>query len=397
VTPSARSRTPARGKTTAVDPSAAPTAIDVRSLPPYLGQHHAREDLAALLEAGRLPPALILHGPAGVGKMTLARRLAALLLDPDATPEMKRRLEPATTGRVAELLAGGSHPDLHAISKHRCADSRITALRDRKQTNIPLDLLRELMLGGEVDGARFESPVQRSPYLGHAKVFLIDEAELLDNTGQNALLKTLEEPPPATWIVLVVTERARLLPTIRSRCHQVAFQALSDEEVGTWLDRRSPAPSGDLRRWLLDFADGSPGRAQLAIEAGLIDWQRTLEEPFEQVAAGGTSADLADAMTSLVKAFAEARVKSDPKASKEAANRLGSRLVLGLLGRWIGRRLVEAARHGEVEATERWATWLDRLDLADQHVGANVGLSHAFADLAAAWAGQPAAATRGRR
>lgn len=373
-----------------------PSAIDVRSMAPYLGQAHARADLGALLEAGRLPPALVLHGPAGVGKMTLARRIAALLLDPDATAEMKRRLEPPTSGRIAELLAAGSHPDLHPISKHRCADSRIASLRDRKQTNIPLDLLRELMLGGDVDGAKFESPVQRSPYMGHAKVFLIDEAELLDATGQNALLKTLEEPPPATWIMLVVTERARLLPTIRSRCHQVGFQRLGDEELGTWLDRRAPAPSGDLRRWLIEFADGSPGRAQLALDAGLVDWQQTLEGPFGQVVAGGASAELADAMTGLVKSFAESRVKADPKASKEAANRLGCRLVLGLMGRWIGDRLARCARAGDVEGAEGWASWLDRLELADRHVAANVSLPHAFADLAAAWSGCPIAVGSGR-
>lgn len=395
MTPTTRTSKSPRGKAAAAAPVAG--TIDVRSMPPYLGQRHACADLGSLLEAGRLPPALVLHGPAGVGKMTLARRIAALLLDPEATAEMKRRLEPATTGRVAELLAGGSHPDLHPISKHRCADSRIASIRDRKQTNIPMDLLRELMLGGEVDGARFEAPVQRTPYLGHAKVFLIDEAELLDATGQNALLKTLEEPPPSTWIILVVTERARLLPTIRSRCHQVAFQRLSDEELGTWLDRRDPAPKGELRRWLVEFADGSPGRAQLALEAGLIEWQQHLEGPFEQVVAGGVSADLAEAMTNLVKGFADARVKSNPKASKEAANRLGSRLVLGLLGRWIGMRLAASAREGDVVATEAWAAWLDRLDLADRHVAANVSLPHAFADLAAAWAGSPVLAVRGSR
>jgi len=397
VTPSTRSRTAGRGRRSTDEVASGPGAIDVRSMPPYLGQRHAREDLGSLLEADRLPPALILHGPAGVGKMTLARRIAALLLDPEATPEMKRRLEPPTSGRIPELLAGGSHPDLHAISKHRCADSRIAALRERKQTNIPLDLLRELMLGGEVDGTRFESPVQRSPYLGHGKVFLVDEAELLDQMGQNALLKTLEEPPPRTWIVLVVTERSRLLPTIRSRCHQVGFAPLRDEDLEAWLDRRTPSPTGDARRWIVEFAAGSPGRAQLALDAGLLDWPGTLEDPFEAVVAGGASADLAEAMTSLVKGFAEARVKSDPKASKEAANRLGTRLVFGMLGGWIGDRLADCVRRDDVDSVEAWATWLDRLDLADRHIAANVSLPHAFADLAAAWAGRPIPTSRARR
>ncbi len=352
---------------------------------PILGQSRAIKDLSELLVADRVPSSLILHGPAGIGKMTTAKRLAALLLDPLADPASFERFEPPASGEVAELLAAGTHPDLHLIAKHRCADSQIAELRERKQTNIPIDLLRELMIGGNVGGATFDAAVQRTPFLGHGKVFLIDEAELLDSTGQNALLKVLEEPPSRTWIVLCVTDRTRLLPTIRSRCHQIALSPLDDAAMEAWFDALDPSPSGETRRWLSEFAEGSPGRALLAIEAGLLDWERELGPRFDQLASGGGGPGMPEAMAELVKGFSETQVKRDPKASKEAANRLASRMLLSILAARCRRRLGEAAAAGDFEATDRWAEWIDRLDLADRHLDANVSLVHALADLVAGW------------
>lgn len=352
---------------------------------PILGQSRALKDLSQLLVSGRVPSSLVLHGPAGIGKMTAAKRLAALLLDPSADRGAFERFEPPASGEVAELLAAGTHPDLHLIAKHRCADSQIAELRDRKQTNIPIDLLRELMIGGNVGGARFDAPVQRTPYLGHGKVFLIDEAELLDATGQNALLKVLEEPPPRTWIVLCVTDRTRLLPTIRSRCHQIAFSPLDGASMEAWFDGLEPSPAGDARRWLAEFAEGSPGRASLAIDAGLLDWERELGPRFDELASGRGAGGMPEAMSELVKGFSDAQVKRDPKASKEAANRLASRILLSILGARLRRRLGESAAAGDFDATERWSEWIDRLDLADRHLDANVSLLHALADLVAGW------------
>lgn len=352
---------------------------------PILGQARAITDLSELLVAGRVPSSLVLHGPAGIGKLTTAKRLAALLLDPAADRGSFERFEPPSTGEVAELLAAGTHPDLHLIAKHRCADSQVAELRERKQTNIPIDLLRELMIGGNVGGARFEAAVQRTPYLGHGKVFLIDEAELLDSTGQNALLKVLEEPPNRTWIVLCVTDRTRLLPTIRSRCHQIAFSPLDDRAMQDWFDGLEPSPAGESRRWLQEFAEGSPGRAMLAIEAGLLDWERELGPRFDDLASGRGGSGMPEAMSELVKGFSDAQVKRDPKASKEAANRLASRILLSILGARLRRRLAEAAAAGDLDETDRWSEWIDRLDLADRHLDANVSLLHALAGLVAGW------------
>jgi hypothetical protein len=90
-------------------------------------------------------------------------------------------------------------------------------------------------------------------------------------------------------------------------------------------------------------------------------------------------------MSELVKGFSDAQVKRDPKASKEAANRLASRILLSILGARLRRRLGESAAASDFDATERWSEWIDRLDLADRHLDANVSLLHALADLVAGW------------
>ncbi len=357
-----------------------------------LGQERAKADLQSLLLAGRLPPAMIFHGPAGVGKMTCARIVAGLLLDPEADASAIRRFAPPAGTEVARLLEAGSHPDLHWIAKQRCRDSQVPSLRDRKLTNIPVDLLRELMIGGMAGDIAFEPTVQRTPYLGHGKVFLIDEAEGLDATGQNALLKTLEEPPPRTWIVLCVTDRTRLLPTIRSRCHQVPFSPLGEEAMRRWLAGLPPSVPEATRAWLLDFAEGSPGRATLAVDADLMAWERAIREPFATLADEGRIDGFAAGMADLVKGFAEAQVKADPRASKEAANRLGAQLLLGMLARSLRTRLHGSIAADDADAAERWADWIERLELAERHLEANVNLLHALADLVAAWAERSPAA-----
>ena len=80
-----------------------------------------------------------------------------------------------------------------------------------------------------------DAPAYRKSVLGNGKVFIIDEAELMDNNGQNSILKTLEEPLE-TPIILVTSRPERLLPTVRSRCDHVRFGPLSDEDMRKWLD-----------------------------------------------------------------------------------------------------------------------------------------------------------------
>ncbi len=348
------------------------------------GQAHATAQLAQAIASGHMHHAWILHGPAGVGKCAAALECARLLLDGESSPAHIAAFKAPRETRVAELIDIDSHPDLHLIRKERADDSSIKELRDRKQTNIPLDLLRELMIGGTVgDGKSFDSPVWRSSYLGHNKVFILDEAELLDPYGQNALLKTLEEPPAGTYIFLVTTQEERLLPTIRSRCQRVAFRALDASSMHAWFERFAVEP--DARAWLAEFSDGAPGTAALALTHGLRAWSDELLPRFASLESGRFDGGLADRLAELVGEFAERVVKENPKASKEAANRLGTRCALLTLASRSRAQLASAARGGDVEAVAKAAFRVELIARLESEIRSNVNLKHALANLVAQW------------
>jgi DNA polymerase-3 subunit delta' len=358
--------------------------------PVVFGQDAAVAQLVHALRSGHMHHAWILHGPQGVGKCTVARECARLLLDADATDAHFASFKAPRDSRTAELIDAGSHPDFHVIAKERADDSSIKELRDRKQTNIPLDLLRELMIGGTVgDGKSFESPVWRTAYFGHHKVFIVDEAELLDLYGQNALLKTLEEPPPGTYIFLVTTQEERLLPTIRSRCQRVAFRALDGDGMRAWFDRFA-VPDED-RAWLSGFSDGSPGTAELAHKQELRAWSEELLPRFERLERGAFDATLADRLAELVNDFAERVVKENPKASKEAANRLGMRCAMLTLAWRLRAQLADAAREGDAAGVACAAARVALIADLEREIRANVNLKHALANLVAQW-GMPGGA-----
>ena len=352
--------------------------------PVLFGQELATTQLAQAIGSGHMHHAWILHGPSGVGKCTAAMECARLLLDDETLEANIAAFKAPRDSRVAELIDLASHPDLHVIRKERADDSSIKEMRDRKQTNIPLDLLRELMIGGVVgDGKSFDSPVWRGAYLGHNKVFIIDEAELLDPYGQNALLKTLEEPPAGTYIFLVTTQEERLLPTIRSRCQRVAFRALDAAAMGAWFDRFGVEDSS--RPWLSEFSEGAPGTAELAMKHGLRAWSEELLPRFAMLEQGRFDGGLADRLAELVGEFAERVVKENAKASKEAANRQATRCALLTLASRSRAQIAAAAMRGDVQAVAEAAYRVELIVRLESEVRANVNLKHALANLVAQW------------
>jgi len=363
----------------------AATATHARAATPILGQDRALGLLGRSLASGRVHHAWVFSGPYGVGKCTTALAFGAALLDPEARPDPAGGLpivDPA--GETARLVAAGTHPDLHVIRKELALDSSNAQLRGRKLSTIPVDVLREHMIGGRTGDEKYHEPkVFQSAARGRRKVFIVDEADLLDQTGQNALLKTLEEPPPGTVIVLVTDRPERLLPTIHSRAQAVRFARLDDAAMHAWLDARAAATGdgvpAERRDWLLEFADGSPGTIVTALEQELHAWPLVLEPLVRDAASGRFPPAFGVTMGELVEQFAQARVKREKNASKDAANKEGVAWLLRVLAAMLRRRF----RTGVDD--ERTLAMVEALRDAELSVAANVRPKIVMEQLAVRW------------
>jgi len=323
-----------------------------------IGQQAAVGALGAMLASGRWHHAYIFHGSAGVGKMTTALAFAQILLCHDRQTTLTGDVE--ACGQCESCIAlresdpqamATLHPDLHIIRKELAKVASNTDLHRRKQMNIPVDVLREFMVGGVTGDDRFfAGPANQSANLQHGKVFMIDEAELMNTEGQNAILKTLEEPPAETYIILITSSEDRLLPTIRSRSQRIGFGLLSDEAVATWTRNTEAGAQLDDAElgWLGTFAAGSIGRAKIAIEYDLLSWYRLVREGFAAMAKGQYPFELGIEFHEATNAFAEAWVKAHDNASKEAANRRATDYLLTLITQQA--RLALHATAGKVSA-----------------------------------------------
>ena len=347
------------------------------------GHANPQQALQSAMGGDRLHHAWIFSGPVGVGKRTVAMELARVLLDPERATEEFGQPDCEAPSESGLLLAAGSHPDLHLLRKEDAAHSDNRALRERKQLNIPLDLLRERMIGGRTgDGKNRDAVVYRTATRGNGKVFILDEAELLDRTAQNILLKTLEEPPPETFIFLITSRPEKLLSTIRSRCQRVQFGTLDEESMRTWLAERDYKLDEQEIQWLLQWSEGSPGRLEMAVKHELASWANTLEPMLQEADRGRWQAELGPTMVDLVEQFAELVLAENKNASKEAANREGFRQLLRMLGQHLRARL---ANDDETCGTQCCMT-IDMLSEIEQQSESHLNLKQLLESLSAGWA-----------
>jgi DNA polymerase-3 subunit delta' len=184
-------------------------------------QHQARalSIVRRALASGRTHHAYLFDGPEGVGKELAARALAARLLceAPDRAPDA----DACGECRACQFFASGNHPDYHLIHRglHKLHPDK--TIRSGKGLFLVVDVVRHFLI----------EPASNTPSLGRRRVFLVRDAERMNEGAQNALLKTLEEPPGAACLVLVTSSAERLLPTIRSRCQRVPFDLLPPDFV----------------------------------------------------------------------------------------------------------------------------------------------------------------------
>jgi DNA polymerase III subunit delta' len=239
------------------------TIVGHRRLVSLLSRAVARETL---------PPALLLAGPAGIGKRRAAAAIAETVncLKPlDVVSGFSLTDSSGELGRDAcgecpacRRIQRGVHPDVIVIAPGDMGSIKIDQVRD------------------VIDRADYR------PFEGRRRVVIIDEADALMQPAQNALLKTLEEPPSASIFVLVSAIPDALLPTVQSRCSRLRFAALSPSEVTEVLRRDHGYSDTDARASAVD-AEGSVGRALQSESADLVQARDSAQRLLDYAARAG--------------------------------------------------------------------------------------------------------------
>lgn len=256
-----------------------------------VGQDHAVRWLSEAVARDRLPHALLFAGPDGVGKRTLARALAGVLLCDAAGRDA------CGACAACRRLEHGNHPDFLAVGRElRRERSTSQGVAEDSEDDaerkswIVVDQIRELA-----------THVGFPPREGRARVVLLDPADRMTDEAQNALLKTLEEPVSRTVLVLAAANPHALLATVRSRCLSVTLRPMPTQALATWLERSGMGPEEARSRAAL--AVGLPGRALTVDVATLRERRDALLADL--LAAARSPAALADLPESTARLIGE--------------------------------------------------------------------------------------------
>jgi DNA polymerase-3 subunit delta' len=220
-----------------------------------IGHRRLTALIASAIGRGTLPPALLLAGPSGVGKWRVARATSQAV---NCLQPVRRRAERSSQPDAAEpgepsAPAGGASD---ACGTCRSCDRiargvhvDVIALEPDDRASIKIDVVRDAL-----------SQAGYRPFEGRRRVVLIREADALEPQSQNALLKSLEEPPASTMFILTTAVPGALLATVRSRCMRLRFGRLTHAEVADVLVRDHGYEPADARS-AAALADGSVGHA----------------------------------------------------------------------------------------------------------------------------------------
>ncbi|MDT3700720.1 MAG: DNA polymerase III subunit delta' [Thermincola sp.] len=224
-----------------------------------IGHAQAKRVLQNALGDSRVAHAYLFHGPAGVGKKTLAKAFAGALLCEAAVKDSCGGCS------VCRRMADEQLPDFYVLNP--------------AGSNIKVEQIRDL-----------QKKAQLKPYEAARKVYLINQAETMTTEAANCLLKVLEEPPKETVFLLTTVNQYSLLPTIISRCQAIPLSRLPAAEIGEMLVSKCGVKPEEAFLYA-SLADGLPGAAwELAVSGGGKEIREQVFKIDEQIAAGSVQA-----------------------------------------------------------------------------------------------------------
>jgi len=322
--------------------TAAATPEEAASAPrlqPPLGQGPVLEAWLARARRLELPHALVVEGPPGTGKTTVLRWLTAALLCPSDLDQEG----PCGVCRTCARVANDSHADVNWLERARDEQD--------KEDNRHLKKSFHVISIEQVRAA--QDVLQHHAVEGRARVLRIDDADCMSDGAQNALLKTLEEPGAATFLLLEATTPERLLPTVRSRVQRLRVLPLPDEVIEREIRKRSAAV-GDRLRGAIAMAHGSLGLAMLACTEQAVQ--------------------LHDLVLAVLATNKGLRPVATARAVLEGCKDLVSALDRARTFLWLLRAEIRQRRDGLAAAavgaypapSEPWTTWLELTLAAEQ-------------------------------
>ncbi|MBC7905842.1 MAG: DNA polymerase III subunit delta' [Rhodospirillaceae bacterium] len=293
-------------------------ALDPRDNPDLTGHDAAERAFLDAWNSGRLAHAWLLSGPKGIGKATLAYRIARFAL--------------AGGGEGGGLFGGGpeslalpaSHPVFRRISASGHGDLKVVqrGYSDDKKTKLKTEIVIDDVRG-------IGAFMSLTPAEGGWRVVIIDAADEMNRNAANAVLKVLEEPPRNALMLLISHSPGRLLPTIRSRCRRLTLNPLPEPTVADLLMNARPDLGGEDITALSRLGEGSVGKALALASEGGLDLYRELIAMLSALPKLDVPA---------LHAFADRVAKADADAAW--------RTVTELLSWWLARLIRAGGREG---------------------------------------------------
>jgi DNA polymerase-3 subunit delta' len=291
----------------------------------------------AALDGDRMSHALLICGPAQLGKRVVAERLAQRML-------CREPLGDSACGhcRSCQLFDAGTHPDYHLVS----------FVPNKEGTRLRTEIVIEQIRG-------LSEKLALTPQYGGVQVAIVEPADAINHAACNALLKTLEEPVPGRYLWLVSSDPMRLPATIRSRCQRLEFRLPPRDEALAWLSSQGHADK--VAAEALDAARGHPGLADAWLRDGGMALRRNVAGDLAKLARG----DLAVVETA-----------QRWTADEDAAQRLRHAADLAL---------AEACGLTDSRRTRKLAAWFDAANRTRDLLRTTVRADLAVAELLLAW------------